>query len=460
MNRDVRWKAVSKLRLINPKNSLNGLVDSRIARRVTFGRKAVFMPLGLMVTAGVVPSTWKVEICDECTGPLPDSAAGVDLVGITAMTCQAPRAYEIADRYLQQKVPVILGGIHPSALPEEALAHATAVSVGEAESTLPRMLADFEASRLGGIYRAEGTVAIGRPRRDLLNPKDYFVWNAVQTSRGCPHRCRFCTTQAMYGGRFAWRPVEEICQEIRELGAKRVVFSDDNIFGNHAWSRQLFTELEKMGVGWCGQTSIDIARDEATLDLVKRSGCMGLILGLESPRQECLAEGNKTYCDPADYEPLIRRIKQRRIGVWGSLLFGFDCDTVESCHDSVRFARRVKLDISCYPILTPYPGTPLFEQYAGEGRLLTRDWSKYNGATAVFQPKLMSPRELANCQVAAFREFYSWGSMWERLRILDFQKWAWIINIAIHGGFSYYFRSRKKTPPDFRQADRWRETQA
>ncbi len=256
-----------KLRLINPKNSLNGLVDSRIARRVTFGRKAIFMPLGLMVTVGVVPSTWKVEICDECTGPLPDSSAGVDLVGITAMTCQAPRAYEIADRYRQLNVPVILGGIHPSALPEEALTHATAVSVGEAESTLPHMLADFEAGHLGGIYRAEGNVAIGRPRRDLLNPKDYFVWNAVQTSRGCPHRCRFCTTHAMYGGRFAWRSVDDICQEIRELGAKRVVFSDDNIFGNHTWSRQLFTELEKMGVGWCGQASIDIARDEATLDL-------------------------------------------------------------------------------------------------------------------------------------------------------------------------------------------------
>jgi radical SAM superfamily enzyme YgiQ (UPF0313 family) len=198
-----------KLRLINPRNPLNGLVQGDVARRLTFGRKAIFMPLGLMVAAGTVPRSWQVEIVDECVqGVL--VAKDVDLVGITAMTCQAPRAYEIADAYRGLGVPVILGGIHPSCLPEEALPHATAVAVGEAEGTLPRMLGDFAAGRLSGLYRAEAGTEIAVPRRDLLNPRDYFVNNAVQISRGCPMRCKFCTTAAMYGGRYSVRPIEAI----------------------------------------------------------------------------------------------------------------------------------------------------------------------------------------------------------------------------------------------------------
>lgn len=443
-----------RLRLINPRNPLNGLVQSDIARRVTFGRKAVFMPLGLMVVAGCVPSGWQIEIVDECTGPVP-IAADVDLVGITSMTCQAGRAYEIADAYRALNVPVILGGIHPSALPEEALQHATAAAVGEAEGVLPRMLADFAAGRLGGVYRAEGDVAIGGPRRDLLNPRDYLVNNCVQISRGCPHRCRFCTTQAMYGGRYTVRPIEAICEEIRDMGVRRVVFADDNIVGNIPWSRRLFAELIKLRIGWSAQVSLNVARDAELLRLMKASGCSGVILGLESPNPDALAEGNKTYVDPADYIPLIRRIQAARIGTWGSFIFGFDADTVESLRATVDFARRARLGVAIYPILTPYPGTPVFDDYASAGRLLTRDWSRYTAANVVFQPRRMSPQQLANCQVAAFREFYSLPSMWHRLRVLPPQTVAWLINFAIGQGFRYYFRRRKRKMPDFREADRW-----
>jgi len=442
------------LRLINPRNPLNHLVDNDVARRLTFGRKAIFMPLGLAVAAAVVPRRWDVEIVDECTRRVPIDR-DADLVGITAMTCQAPRAYEMADAYRRLGVPVVLGGIHPSCVPDEALEHATAVAVGEAEGTLPQMIADFEAGRLGGVYRADGQVEIAAPRRDLLNPRDYFVWNAVQVSRGCPHRCRFCTTHAMYQGRYAVRPVEAICDEIRDLGAKRVIFADDNVVGNRRWARDLFRELAKLRVGWAGQVTIEVARDPALLARMKRSGCMGLIVGLESPNPESLALGRKTYCDPKDYIPLLGRIQAARIGTWGSFLFGFDCDTVESLHETVRFARRARLGITCYPILTPYPGTPLFDDYDRQGRILTRDWSKYNGATAVFQPKRMTPQQLANCQMAAFREFYSWPSMRERLSLWPMQTWAWIINLSIHQGLRYYYRRQKKRMPDFRQAHTW-----
>jgi len=448
---------VPKLRLINPRNPLNGLVQSDVARRITLGRKAIFMPLGLMVAAGTVPREWQVEIVDECTGPL-SVAKDADLVGITAMTCQAPRAYQVADAYRLLGVPVILGGIHPSGLPEEALRHATAVAVGEAEGTLPRMLRDFAVGRLSGIYRAEGDVEIATPRRDLLNPRDYFVNNAIQISRGCPQRCKFCTTQAMYGGRYSVRPIEAILQEIRDLRMKRVLFADDNVVGHFGWAKQFYRELAKLRITWTGQATLNIARDDEMLALMKQSGCGGLILGLESPNPESLREGNKTVCAADEYLPLIRKVQQARIGTWGSFLMGFDADTVESLHAAVRFARAARLGISCYPILTPYPGTPLYDEYGAAGRILTRDWAKYNGATVVFQPKRMSVRELANCQMAAFREFYSWASLRERLTLWPLQKWAWIINISINQGFRYYYRRQKKRMPDFREAEMWKET--
>jgi radical SAM superfamily enzyme YgiQ (UPF0313 family) len=289
-----------KLRLINPLNPLNGLVQSDMARRLTFGRKAVFMPLGLMVAAGMVPRSWQVEIVDECVQGVP-VAKDVDLVGITAMTCQAPRAYEIADAYRQVGVPVILGGIHPWSLPQEALQHATAVAAGEAEGTLPRMLEDFAAGRLAGTYRTEGEVEIAAPRRDLLNPRDYLVNNAVQISRGCPMHCKFCTTAAMYGGRHSPRPIEAILQEISELGAKRVIFADDNMFGDFRWAKKFLKELAKLHVQWAGQAPLSIARDREMLALLKPSGCAGVILGLESPNPASLYEGNKTICPAEEY---------------------------------------------------------------------------------------------------------------------------------------------------------------
>jgi radical SAM superfamily enzyme YgiQ (UPF0313 family) len=443
-----------RLRLINPKNPLNGLVQNDVARRVTFGRKAIFMPFGLMVAAAAVPRLWQVEIVDECIQGVP-VAKDVDLVGITAMTCQAPRAYEIADAYRGIGVPVILGGIHPSCLPEEALPHATAVAVGEAEGTLPRMIEDFAAGRLSGIYRADASAEIATPRRDLLNPRDYLVNNAVQISRGCPMRCKFCTTAAMYCGRYSVRPIEAILQEVRDLGAKRVVFADDNMVGDFRWAKAFLRELAKLNIQWTGQATLNIARDDEMLALLKASGCAGLILGLESPNPVSLREANKAVCPAKDYLPLLRKVQAVGIATWGSFLMGFDADTVESLHAAVRFARQAELDISSYPILTPYPGTPLFDEYDAAGRILTRDWAKYTAGTVVFQPKQMTPRELANCQMAAFREFYSWRSMWQRLTVWPFQKYAWIINISINQGLRYYYRRQKRRMPDFHEAHLW-----
>lgn len=259
----------------------------------------------------------------------------------------------------------------------------------------------------------------------------------------------------MYQGRHTVRPIEAICDEIRDLGAKRVIFSDDNVVGHLGWARDFFRQLTKLGVGWCGQVTLTVARDPEIVHLMKQSGCMGVIVGLESPNPDRLAAAQKTAVDARDYLPLLANLRAARIGAWGSFLLGFDGDTVESLHESVRFARRARLDVACFPILTPYPGTPIYDEYEQAGRILTRDWSKYNGATVVFKPCHMTERELANCQVAAFREFYSLRSVWERLTVWPLQKWAWLVNLSINQGFRYYYRRTRKHMPDFHEAHLW-----
>ena len=432
-----------RIRLINPRNWFSEITNSRIVRRLTLGRKALFMPLGLCVAAATVPKGWQVEVHDECVEPLMVKA-DVDVVGITAMTCQAPRAYEIADAYRRIGVPVILGGIHPSMLPQEALEHADAVAVGEAESTMPQMTADFEAGRMAGIYRASGQWHIAAPRRDLLRTKDYLVASAVQTSRGCPHRCRFCTTHAMYAGRYSWRPVEEVMEEIDRLGMKRVFFSDDNLFGNQKWAMGLFEALAKRKIRWGGQASIDIARDEKTLRLVKRSGCTGLIYGLESDSADNLEASGKTYCDAGDYLERIRRTQQAELAVWGSFIFGFEADTVESCRKRVEFARSARLEMCNFTIMTPYPGTELYNDFESQGRLTSRDWSRYNGGSVVIKPNHMTADELQNVWSESYRNFFSWGGIYQRLGLRSSKKGSWLINSAIHGALSHYYRLQRR----------------
>jgi len=438
-----------KVLYINPRNSLNTVVLPSVVRDFTLGRrKALFIPLGLAICAALTPRRFDVEIVDECVRPI-DFEAEADVVGITAMTCTAPRAYEIACRFAARGAKVVLGGIHPSALPEEAARHADCVCVGEAEATLPRFFEDLERGSLKKIYRADevGSLPIAAPRRDLLSPRDYLIYNAVQTSRGCPYACSFCTTYAIFGRRYRSRPVGEVVEEIKRTGGKFFIFSDDNIVGDFDWAKEFFSALIPLKIQWAAQATVLIARDEGLLSLAARSGCRGLILGLESVSEEALVEANKRYVHSRDYLRLIRRIQSHRISIWGSFLFGFDSDTPRSCAQAVLFAEKAKLSLSCYPILTPFPGTALFDRLEKEGRLLSRDWQKYNGASVVFEPKHMSAETLRRLQLAAFGRFYSFGSMFRRLGILPFKKYSWLANGGVWLGMHGYFWKRGRRIP-------------
>jgi len=454
-----------KLRLINPRSPLSTITMPEIIRRMTFSRRGLFMPLNLAICAAVVPEGWDVEIVDEnvSDGPHVARADGIDAVGIGAMTTQARRAYELADAYRALGVPVILGGIHPSALPEEAGEHATVVCKGDAEATLPRVLRDLAAGTPRRMYdwREAPDAPIATPRKDLLDPAQYLVFNPIQTTRGCPHGCTFCTTPAVFGRRFRRRGIADIVEEVRaakETFRTRVfIFSDDDVAGDHRWARELFDALRPLKVRWASQCDILISRDEKLLAAMRDSGCIGVILGLESPKAATLAEAGKRYARADEYLARIRKIQSFGISIWGSFIFGFDSDDWRDCMDAVRFAQRAGLCMSCYPILTPYPGTRVYEQYEAEGRLLTRDWDRYNGATVVHRPRRMTVPELRHAQMAAFHEFYRPASAMRRLGVWPLKRNSWLANLAIHRGLTHYYARRGRPLPrfrDFLEADR------
>jgi radical SAM superfamily enzyme YgiQ (UPF0313 family) len=451
--------------LINPRSGLSTISMPQVIAKMTFSRRALFMPLNLAICAAVVPEGWEAEIVDEnvTDGPHRPDAAGIDAVGIGAMTTQAPRAYELADAYRALGVPVILGGLHPSALPEEAARHATIVCRGDAESTLPRALADLAAGVPKSLYDWQELppAPIATPRKDLLNPKDYLVFNPIQTTRGCPHGCTFCTTPAIFGRQFRRRAVGDIVAEIRQareqFHTRVFIFSDDDVAGDQRQACELFEALRPLNIRWASQCDILIARNERLLRAMRDSGCLGVILGLESPRAETLQAAGKRYARADQYLQAIRTIRSHGISLWGSFILGFDTDGWRDCMNAVRFAQKARLNMACYPILTPYPGTELFQQYQGEGRLLTRQWEKYNGVNVVFRPARMSIDELRHAQMAAFHEFYSPASAFRRLGLWPVKTYSWLANLAIHRGLAYYYNQRGRRLPrftDFQTADR------
>ncbi|MFQ5806740.1 MAG: B12-binding domain-containing radical SAM protein [Phycisphaerae bacterium] len=455
-----------RIRLINPNSPLSNITMPEIIRKMTFTRKALFAPTGLTICAQVMPQDWDVEVVDECTLEAPHKPkADVELVGVSAMTPQARRAYEIADEYRRLGVTVIMGGIHPSALPEEASQHCDAVCKGDAESTLPHLIADWEAAIQRGddprtgirsVYdwAAYPAAEIATPRKDLLDPRDYLVANPIQTTRGCPHTCNFCTTPAVFGRKFRQRRIADIVEEIREANERYkawcYIFADDNFGGKHGWAIELCEALKPLRIAWATQCDVMISKNDRLLKAMRESGCVGLILGLESPKQDTLSEAGKRFVRSDTYGWRIRKIQSFGISLWGAFIFGFDHDTWRDCRDACQFAQRMNLAMSCYPILTPYPGTEFFRQFEREGRIRTYDWERYNGASVVYEPRRMTPKQLRHAQMAAFAEFFSPGSAFRRLKLYPLKSRAWVANLAIWKGIRHYYATRRRRVPAFR----------
>jgi radical SAM superfamily enzyme YgiQ (UPF0313 family) len=370
----------------------------------------------LQQVAAAVPPPWEITMVDEIHGPVPFGRE-FDLVGITAMTHQATRAYEIADRFRPEGVSVILGGIHPTVLPEEALAHGDAVVIGEAEPVMGRLLSDFMAGRLERIYRApipeDDLLVVPWPRREILAGKRYLTTQTVQASRGCPYDCSFCTVTPYFGNRFRYRDPTDILAEIRSFPRKLVVFLDDNLLGDPVRVRPLLEGMCELGVRWGSQTNLRFAEDPELLKLVARSGCIGLFVGIES-----VAGANSRLAKSGTRYPqaeLMKRIRDAGIILETSIIFGFDDHDESIFEKTLRFVEDCAPSVPTFHILTPYPGTLLFHQFEEEGRLLHREWNRYNHAEVVYRPKLMTPERLYRGWVEARREAYSWSSIISRV---------------------------------------------
>jgi len=362
-------------------------------------------PLGLAYIAAATPGHWDVEILDESSGPGDYLKRKPDLVGISAMTVQATRAYRIAAHFKTRGIPVVMGGIHPSMCPDEALAHVDTVVSGEGEEIWPRVIGDFEAGRMARFYRAETPVDLERlvrPRRDLF-PRRRLV-DVLQTARGCPFDCSFCAVSTFNGRLFRLRPVDDVLDEIRSLPKRIVMFNDDNLIGSGPAHREraaaLFEGMIRSGTRkrWVSQASVNVADDERILRLMKASGCAGLLIGFESLDPETLNRmgkaANLKRGEPAlFYREVIRKLHRHGIAVLGFLITD-PAEGREAILRQIAFIRSSGVDLINYPVLTPFPGTRLYAEKKDSifYNHYPSDWDAYDRGRLVF-PSRLPPAE-------------------------------------------------------------------
>lgn len=402
-----------KLKLIIP-----GWTETSIWKSFIFR----FPYLSVTTIAALTPSDWEIKIEDENVSPI-NFEEDVDLVGITSLTPLAPRAYEIAIEFRKRGVCVVMGGFHATWLSEEASRYVDSVVIGEAEGIWQRVLEDFQRNQLQPFYKSNGRSdfkGIPTARRDLLNRSGYFFINTMQTTRGCPFNCEFCSVTAFFGHSYRVRPLEDVEKELNTLtgNANFLFIVDDNIVGKPDYAKELFQLLKKFHFKWLSQASITFAENRELLKLAQESGCYGMFIGFESLSQEALNKLNKKFNKADKYAEMIKRIHGHGMGIQGSFIFGYDWDTKETFNEVLEFVEKTRLDSVLFTILTPFPGTKVFERMKEEGRLLTTDWRLYDMAHAVFRPKNMEPEELEEKFLEANRKFYSVASMLKRLPAL------------------------------------------
>lgn len=366
-----------------------------------------FSMLPSLYVAAAMPAYVDTKIVDEDVEPI-DFDIDADLIGISFMTFNAPRAYEIADRFrLEKGKPVVMGGYHPTLMPEEASQHADAVCVGDAEPNVPLMMEDFRRGSLQRFYRDPPASLEGLPipDRTLIRRRDYAPVDVLQATRGCPHRCSFCSIASFHQYRFRKRPVAEVIDELRTLG-RYVLFMDDSLIGDHEYARELFSAMVPLGRRWFSQCGVGIAHDPKLLELAARSGCRGLFVGFESLSEENLRSWRKGSNLAKDYAATVDGLHNAGIAVFAGFVFGADHDTEDVFPRTLEFLLDANVETLQATRLTPFPGTPLFDEMERDGRIVDRDWSHYDFAHVVFEPAHMSRDTLHGGVAWILREFY------------------------------------------------------
>ena len=392
-------------------------VSRFICRIIGWGETSYTPPLSLLMLAAVTPPDIEVKIIDERIERI-DYDEPVDLVGITIVTRTAPRAYEIADAYRQRGVKVVVGGIHPSALPKEAIQHADAVVRGEGEGVWPEVLEDFRQGRLKAFYCGRPQMDLDSlpfPRRDLIrHPEMYVTTKALIASRGCPNICTYCAAGVGLSKIYRKRSVSHVIRELEQVPGKIALFMDDNLGCDLDYTKSLMRALVPLRLRWSGPVSVNALEDPEMIDLAARSGCFMLGVGIESISPKVLTSIRKDKTNrPERYATVIRRLQEAGIVAWGNFIIGFDDENPQSFAPLIEFIQKTNIEIVSIYILVPYPGSVLFKQYEREGRLLHKDWRFYepSGGSCVFLPKLMTPQELMDDYIHILDEIFSWKSI-------------------------------------------------
>ncbi len=414
-------------------------------------RRSIWFPkLSLPVIAAYTPPTWDVKLVDEAVQTI-DFDEPCDMVGISVMTCYAPRAYELATEFRKRGKTVVLGGVHPTYCPEEALQYCDTIVCGEAEDLWPQAMADFEAGHMKRIYRMEQFPLLDHyraPKIQLLSPDSYMTRHCTFTTRGCHFDCEFCSVSPFNGKTTRRRPVPEVIEEITRVkewiraevvermtkgslwealtiaskiwvGLEEgsiVAFVDDLHNSHRAYCRELWQALKALNIKWGCQSTLFLGDDPEMVKLAADSGCISVFVGMESISDHSLVETNKGFNQVRKFEDQIKMFHDHGIMVNPGMVFGFDNDDESVFESTVNFLVRNRVELAYFNVLTPLPGTALYERYTREGRIFDRDWAKYDGKHAVFHPKRMTPEQLQEGFFWANHQFYSLGSIWHRLR--------------------------------------------
>lgn len=407
-----------KIRLIQPAQ----LDDSGTPKKY----RQIFLPSGTLANvAALTPPDVDVLVTDEYVDPV-DFDENVDLVGITALTCQAPRAYQIADEFRKRGRTVVMGGIHATALPEEALEHVNSVVAGEAEDIWEQVVRDFQAGKmLAPVYKSEQPPDLSKaviPRFELTNWEKCIRSLSAKTpaipiftSRGCPFGCSYCSVTRFFGGKHRTKPVEHVLREIEASRSKDFFFVDDNIMSNPEYAERLFREIAPLKIRWFSQFSTLVLNTPRLVELAGESGCHEVILGMESINPDSLAYVKKGFNKVERYKEVLHLLKTNGISPNVMLIFGFDQDTASGFARTIDFFLQTDANFIRINILTPFPGTDLHRQLRKDGRITETDWSRYDVNHVVFRPATLTGEDLLQGARNGHARFYSTPHIFRRL---------------------------------------------
>ncbi len=422
-----------KIVLISPKGPLYRYKGG------VFKKSLRYQPLTLTTLAALIPDDLDVEIelIDESISIVPDDLEA-DIIGMTVITGTAKRSYELAAEFRSRGQFVVLGGPHVTLMPQEAKSFADVIFTGYAEETWPRFLYDFVEGNYDEIYTQPIDFNLNNPvfpKRELLN-KNHFLTHAVfEATRSCGHKCEFCVVPSAWGGKQYQKPIDFVIEDIKRVNEKRIIFVDLNLVSNIGYAKELFRALIPLNIQWFGLCTVLIANDDDMLELMARSGCKGLLLGLESISQESLKDINKQFNASVDYRLLIEKLHRLKISIQGCFVFGLDHDTQDTFDETIDFVLDTGIDLPRFAVLTPFPGTPLYKRLDAEDRILTKNWELYDVQHVVFEPKNMTPLELSLGHKRVWKEVYSYTSIFKRLhKAKNFQPLAITSNL----GYRFY----------------------